>query len=194
MGGLPAKVLSTVSRNCVPSMPCDILICLLPNLPPASHGGPASVLWVLLERNGFLQQHLTQQGQLGRNSPLLFPLQRGCCQIVQPHAMSCWGRVNADKVSLTLSVCPNSFVWVYFLLQWHLESPFVRAGFLQILSCPSVSAQVSISRFSLTAAEKGECKFTGSVLQPGLRSVCLLLDAHVGKTPPGFLGMWCWIP
>ena len=44
-----------VSKNCVPLVPFEILTCFFPLLLlSCSHGGPASVLGVLLERNGFL--------------------------------------------------------------------------------------------------------------------------------------------
>lgn len=65
VGQLPAKVLCIVSKYHVPLMPLDILICLFPSIfrrpyPHPSHGSPALVLWVLLERNEFVQQHPTK--------------------------------------------------------------------------------------------------------------------------------------
>ena len=41
--------------NAIPFIPFEILICLFPNLLHALFGGLSSMLWVLLERNRFLQ-------------------------------------------------------------------------------------------------------------------------------------------
>ena len=65
VGQLPANVLCIVNKYHVPLMPLDILICLFPSIfrrpyPHPSHGSPALVLWVLLERNEFVQQHPTK--------------------------------------------------------------------------------------------------------------------------------------
>lgn len=48
-------LLSIIRKNQVCLGPFGILICLLDLLPPPSHRGAATVLWVLQERNRFLQ-------------------------------------------------------------------------------------------------------------------------------------------
>lgn len=46
-----------------------------------------------------------------------------------------------------------------------------------------------------STAMRGLGRYVASlVLQPILKSVCLLSDAQVGKTPPAYLGVWVLDP
>lgn len=84
---LPAGILNAVSGNCVPLVHSDVLICLFPNLlPPPSHGGTASILWVVQERNGFLQHYYIHLRKLGIHSLFSLSPEEGPCWLVWPHA------------------------------------------------------------------------------------------------------------
>ena len=133
-------------------MPLDILICLFPDLlPPTSHEGPASVLWVLLERDGFLQQHPPQHRGLSMNSLFSrFPFGRGCPQIVQPYCV-----VLREGLHCVTSGGPEPL-------------PVRKAGFPQICFHSLGSAQV---RFSLTVVVRSWGRSTGS--SAACAEVCL---------------------
>ena len=61
--------------------------------------------------------------------------------------------------------------------------------FSNSLSCINYLPRAALSRVFPGCAERGLGRFAGSpVTQPIPRSVCLLLNAQVGTTPPGFLG------
>lgn len=75
MSRLPDGAYYVVSRNYVPLMPSENLICHFPKpLPPPSHGAPALGLWMVQERNEFVWQHPAQLRKPSTHSPaLLFP-------------------------------------------------------------------------------------------------------------------------
>ena len=58
-----------------------------------------------------------------------------------------------------------------------------------------VSAQVRLHQVSPAVAEKGWDQSPGfRWFRSPLQDLCLLLNAQVSETPPGSLGVWCWIP
>ena len=96
--GLPPEVLNTISRNRLPLIPFDILIRLLPDLPPPSHGGFSLGLWGLLEINGFPQSCPAELGEPWHPlAAFLFPTGGGPrCYTVHTHVElvegCCWQR------------------------------------------------------------------------------------------------------
>ena len=82
---LPAKILNTVSRNCIPVMPFDILISLFPDNPLVIEVLP-QYLGYCWRETGFSVSYIT--GVAGRTFVIpLFP-NRGCHHwIVQPLAV-----------------------------------------------------------------------------------------------------------
>lgn len=100
-------------------MPFNIM-CLLPDLlPPPSHGGPTSVLWVLLERGGFSSSVLhSWESQALTVLPFLH--QRGLHPLIQLRAVLPWGRDSTGKVLFSVSsVSKLVFVFVLFFHQWY---------------------------------------------------------------------------
>lgn len=147
----------SVSRNCIPLMPFDILLCLFPALPTTpSHGGPASVLWVLLERNGFLRiLHNWSIWVLIHYSP--FFCERGHCQLVQFCSVWLWRRNNAGKVSLT---CFRASKFMFFFLQGNIElSPQEGQTFTKSLL--SLSGQISTFQVLPYMSKKRWAQYVG---------------------------------
>lgn len=71
-------------------------------------------------------------------------------------------------------------IFIYlFMLQCHARIPLGKAGLLQILSYAWESAQVN----TFQAFPR--------YVQPIPRSVCLLLNVQVAKTPPASPCEWC---
>lgn len=133
---LSPEVLNGVPHNCIPLMLSDILICLFPDfLPPMSHGVPTSVLWVLLMRYRFLQQHPTQLWMLNIHLLLSLSITR---EVVASSVVQCcleWAR----QAPLSLSSASKLFCCFSSNM---LKSPLGKAELLQNLS-PWVSVQVS---------------------------------------------------
>lgn len=166
-------------------MPLDILICVFPNLPPWSHRGPALVLWVLLARNGFLRQCTSQQEKPGIYSLLSFfpwgwslPTSPIPCSVT----LGGWGHW---KCSYSLQcVQTDNFIYSFLLQQSVQISPW-KAGLLQGLCYPWVSAQVSTLQVfpscSLEALRQICWRFL--FLQPLLSAVWILLHAWSGRVP-----------
>ena len=194
MGRLPAKVLSTVHGNYNPLISSDILICLFPDLLfPSSHGGPASVLWVLLERNEFLQQCAAQLGQLSTHSTLSFSsCGRGHHWLVQPQAVSPWEGQQWKSSSYSFQ-CIQICNFFSPIVCWNLPSG--RLDFYKVSLAHGCLLQSVLSRFYLTVAERGWGRFTGSCWLHSLyQGLSAYYQMQVGKTSPGSLGIWCWIP
>ena len=136
-------------------MPFDILIYFLPFLlPPPNHGGAFSEIWVLLERNGFLQQTPAQLWSLGIYSLSLstssmeevtafhFLCHRGChCCHEKPSPLQCHpgegGHPGEFLPLLCIQTCLSPSLSCFGGL---LESPLRQARLPQILSGLWVSA------------------------------------------------------
>lgn len=100
--------------NCVPLMPFNIM-CFFPDLlSPLSHGGPTSVLWVLLETGGFSSSVLhSWESQTLTVLPFLH--QRGLHPLIQLRAVLPWGRDSTGKVLFSVSsVSKHVFFFVCF--------------------------------------------------------------------------------
>lgn len=168
------------------------LICLFPDLlPPPCHGGPTSILLVLLEGSGFLQlcpEHCNSQA-ITDCSPL--PLPERSVLLESSPVQFPWVRAALGTFLLLLPpLWPNSH---FISSSGVLESPLRKAGFLQILNHVWVSAQVStLQVFFSPIWMRGLWTCSLSTLVPHfvLKSVCLLLDAYVSETPPRSLGIY----
>ena len=116
---------------------------------PASHGGPISVLWVLLEKNGFLQLHRVQLEKSALISCSSFSL----LERWRPTACSSpWGTKDSTGKVLTVApvskpihilhivtCCKNACH--IFLLQWHARISLWKAwtsaiSVLSVGTCP----------------------------------------------------------
>lgn len=88
-------------------------------------------------------------------------------------------------LAMFLSTHPNLFSFLFWM-----------KSILRKAECPWVSSKVSTLLVFPNQGWKGlwpVCKLL-LVLQPLPRSVCILPNAQVGKTGPGFLRVWCWNP
>ena len=107
-GDWRVELLSAVSRNCIPLMPFDMLICLSQiSFCPQSQD-LASVLWVLLERNKFLQQHQAAARSLSLAHRFPCPGGRHHRQLVYLYRVILGEEVLA-KFLLSFSVHPNLY-------------------------------------------------------------------------------------
>lgn len=180
MGELPvgarAQSAGTASLYC----PLVFLICLFPDLlPPTHHRSPVSVLGTLLEGNGFLQlcsvlsQRFTSLSPWARcpwnSSAPLCQYGEGAALaeflLLSPLCANSWCFFSNSFLNLFFSEGQNSLPSLGICLSWHsphLPWPQPR-GFGAGLLAPLVP-------------------------QPFLKSVCLLTDAQVGKSPLGSLG------
>ena len=190
MSGLSAEL---SLQNHVPKIPFDILMYFFPDLlPPPSHGPAATVLWAQLERNRFLQQHprhwygwvLTHHSLFPLKQSLLLPGSPAPCSV----ALLGW------MVVVVVLVLLSSFFlcYVQFFSQWYTGmSPW--GGWTSTVSLSSVlSVQDSYLQFFFLTDESGWGRFSALLVpQSILRSVWLLPDIHMDKTPPRSLGVWC---
>lgn len=150
MDRLPAGVQKSVSRYSIPLMLFDIFIFFLIYL-LLLIGGPTSILWVLLERNGLLQQCSTQleQPAVTLFSPFppykfLPPLQI-CTMLPQGRGSTSQVPLTVSTVSKLLLCFPNRA----------LASLIVKAGISQRFSHPRVSAQISAFLVFLSCDQGG---------------------------------------
>lgn len=134
MGGLPAKVLSTLSRNCVPSVTFPVLTCLFPetsSLPgvmdvPFSTRGAAGI-----KNLGFLTAGAWWALTGHSPHPSLDVTLLGAIAL----GLLCWGRGSAGKFSTFsfIQTCIFSSFWNFsfgrlnfyrfFLIHWYFPGP-----------------------------------------------------------------------
>lgn len=107
--------------------------------------------------------------------------------------------ITSTVTKLVFFVCVWCFVCLFFVLfcvvssNDVLESPFGKAGLLNILSFPVLLVQPALSRVFPGCTERGWGRLSGSSCSTVLREV-YLPNAQVGKTPSISLGFWCWVP
>lgn len=154
-----------VGRNHVPLMSFDILICFLSSpLPPPRNGSSTSVLWVLLERNRFLQPWPIRATHTAFHNTW------------RPHALLQGGGGFVGLWQSPAPVCANSYP---SHSSGTLKSPFRLAGLLHILSC--LYLNVGQVYYWLLW-----------ILRP--YQACLFLKAQVRKNPLRSLSFGCWVP
>ena len=161
-------LLSEVSRNCVPLIYFDTLICPFPDLLPLpSHGGSVWALLVLHERNGFLQLmwYHGSNWVLHHCSP--FSLWEG----LWSHSVLPCGDGSSDVLW-----CPNLCICMYFSPVVCLNSPLGKLDFHFSPVCGFVPRSTLHFFPSTLASVIGQfCTSACSTAQPW--SVCLLPDA-----------------
>lgn len=107
------------------NLTCLFLELLPPPSPPLGHGGPFSVLWVLLRGNGFLQQHPPWLGKRLAVRPL--SCGRGYHWLGQPCAVLPWGRGSVGAIALLqrVEIC-------IITPQRHAEIPLGRLDLFKV--------------------------------------------------------------
>lgn len=145
-------------------MPFNIM-CFFPDLlSPLSHGGPTSVLWVLLETGGFSSSVLhSWESQTLTVLPFLH--QRGLHPLIQLRAVLPWGRDSTGKVLFSVSsVSKHGFFFVcfFFFTSGVLEQPTLRLDFYKVSLICGFLPKSALSRFSFTVAQRSWNRFTGS--------------------------------
>lgn len=172
----------------------DVLICLSPTASPlpAIIEIPPQYSGCCWREMGFSSSICPSEGKWALTHRSSFPSWDKMLQDSSAHAVPCCGEGRCwQKFLLISSLHPDSFSPLHCMLL----SPFRKVGILQFLFFLKVSAQVStIQVFPSFSSEGLGQVYWLQWLCSLLRCICLLPDAHVGKTPPRSLGIWCWIP
>lgn len=150
MSRLLPGVQNTVSKNCVPLMTSDILVCLFSDLLPLSRVGPTSVLWVSWDKNEFLQQWSAQQGSQHSCTTPFSLYRRSHCWPVQPYLVPAQKSGSAGKYSLTFSNASKllrvffvSLFRFFFFLQKNAETALETWATTKALSIAVSPSQCS---------------------------------------------------
>ena len=104
--------------------------------------------------------------------------------------MQLWGKDDAGKVKLffiAFSLCPNS-IFLASVLCWNFYT--WNLAFKKGSINPGCLSKIMLSKGSGTMAERGWSQFPQVIS----KSLWLIPNTQVGQTPPGSLGVCCWIP
>lgn len=144
---------------------------------------------------GFSSSFPYSWGSLALFTTHLFSPKRGCHQLVQPCAVSPWGRDRAGWFLSPSPKYPNLVLFFVFAPVECWNSPSGRLDlyeFSLILDgCPSEHSP-GFPQLPPRAVGAGSPAPAGS--QTAQRSVFLLTDAQLGETPSRSLDIWCLIP
>lgn len=148
MDRLNVSVWNSVSRNCVPLILFDILICLFPQLPPLSHGVLPQYPGCCWKETGFSRIVSQSQGRVTHSSP--FPPQ------VVSAVLPLWKSSTGKIPFFCIEFFPPHVAY------WHLPAGGVNFyKFFLIFQCVP---KLALSRFSPTTA--GRVGMGLLVLQP----------------------------
>lgn len=149
---------------------------------------------VLLARNGFLGQCTSQQEKPGIYSLLsLFPWGWP----LPSHAVLPWGTGGTGNVLILSGVSKLIILFIYlFLLQQSVQIPPWKAGLLQGLCYPWVSAQVSILQvFPQLQPGGSEADSLVFPLSAAPSEGCLdIIACTEGESTPRSPSKQCWVP
>lgn len=123
MGTLLAEVLRAIGTNPIPLNPFNILTWLFSNLlPPHILGVPPLNSWCCCREMGFLAVFTTWIGEHSHTT-LLLCWGRGFHHRIVQLLQCCLVGVGAEKIPLTLSSAPKSYMCVFTLMMcWNLRS------------------------------------------------------------------------